>query len=110
MAIPLDQIVLGADRPDIRDLVQAAMMNRCSIAFPATANADATIQAKRLELCRRVTQDPDRYVEQFTWHSLVTATVTALVDFDATVASNVNNQALWDRMADLLIDESEVTP
>lgn len=107
MALPLNQMTPGVFDVDIRNLVQAGMVNRCFLAYAATANADATIQAKRMVLCASVTNTPDRYVTNFAYMSLAQATITDIADYTATVVTSTINQANWDMMADLLISDAD---
>lgn len=93
----------GIIDPAVLPRVQAGMMNRCFLAYAATANANATIQAKRITLCDRVTADPTLYVTNFAWLVMSVTTATALQDVTDSVITSCINQANWDMMADLLV-------
>lgn len=109
MAIPLDQVTPAVGLGNVREIVQAGMLNRCFLAYSATANTDATIQKKRLYLCAKVAADQEIYLTDFVWMVLTETTVTAVSAVDNTVVTSVINQNNWDMMADLLVPTSAVS-
>lgn len=103
MALTMEDMARGVIQPEVKTRVQAGMMNRCFLAYAATANGNATIQAKRITLCGQVSASPDRYLDNFAWMVMTVTAVTTLDDITDSVITSCINQGNWDMMADLLV-------
>jgi ligand-binding SRPBCC domain-containing protein len=112
MAMTLEaQWHLATDNPAFRGKVTSALTKAAISAFVATANADAVVQAKRIQMAGEVLTAPAVRVQQFCW---IVVTSAGFPDdpaqvTDATI-TGVITTGLFDIAANALIPTPVVAP